>query len=632
VSLNPPTEDKPLPDEPLSKLIHALSNDHKKHFVDIITSCVESEDLPGSWAKSIEYAVNQMAMAISYEDWLIGLKRAHARRIQVEEKRVQTRRDEWKRERDRDRDKEKEKPKAKKAEVKHEPKKPEREFSEAYSFATETVVKALADLRNRIKNRSPTATQDKTTPCHLLLSLRVTTPQSHHQSSIFSSFDSRITRFDANLNFQSSYFSLPDNLADEEDVTVLFGLNEWKEDVVSEMDPRLVGGSFLIKSTTPRIYHAVANCLRVAIYCRLAMILEQFLFHDLGYKLQFPSPASISKAQGSSFRRVSSLRGRAELASKSPPIPPVKLDSSSSLRRQLWLFVADKAEKIDKFLTRNSLVGQTPDTDSGSEYFPRSASLDLPFTTRGSNEFDKREIISRDRTPVPEAVRTSSGESSTGYQTTKERDGLPPFTHILSRLGDSLPLLSTSPAVLFETPRLLKNLSEREETDRNRRLRGDERIALDTILGWEGRETRGRGMTGITGFVRHQQITVLFTATVPAPPIPVEKGQKNAIPITGRVSCRKAQRTFRYFSDDAKEDITLGGLVETLCGSANERCDIRLECDHSVGQHEFEWIHAGVRLRAKLSPHPFAEDIVMWQGCAVCDKTSSKVNMSEATW
>jgi hypothetical protein len=89
-------------------------------------------------------------------------------------------------------------------------------------------------------------------------------------------------------------------------------------------------------------------------------------------------------------------------------------------------------------------------------------------------------------------------------------------------------------------------------------------------------------------------------------------------------------------------DIPLGGLVTLLCSSANERCEHRLECEHLVGAHEWEWIHGGVAVRGDLvlrssfggsaatEDQTEKEIIMVWNGCAMCNRTSVPKVMSEA--
>jgi 1-phosphatidylinositol-3-phosphate 5-kinase len=112
------------------------------------------------------------------------------------------------------------------------------------------------------------------------------------------------------------------------------------------------------------------------------------------------------------------------------------------------------------------------------------------------------------------------------------------FPALLTLLTRAAPLLSASPTVRFEPPAVVVRLASKESellahherggnagagrdvngngNERKRRLRGDERVGLGSVLGWdagagEAREARarGRGMVGARGFARMQELSVL---------------------------------------------------------------------------------------------------------------------------
>jgi 1-phosphatidylinositol-3-phosphate 5-kinase len=124
--------------------------------------------------------------------------------------------------------------------------------------------------------------------------------------------------------------------------------------------------------------------------------------------------------------------------------------------------------------------------------------------------------------PAPAPISQSSPQES-------------PFNTALNLLNASKSLLSTSIGVTFLPPSLLIDLARKERDNPNRRLKGDEKAALASILGWTGtgsgytggiggalgkddadgiRDGPGKGMTGLTGFLRQQGLQVLVSRHV----------------------------------------------------------------------------------------------------------------------
>ena len=62
-----------------------------------------------------------------------------------------------------------------------------------------------------------------------------------------------------------------------------------------------------------------------------------------------------------------------------------------------------------------------------------------------------------------------------------------PFEATLNRLEGSASLLSTSTGVRFNPPKILVDLAAKEKTTQSRLLTADERIALNSLLSWDGK-------------------------------------------------------------------------------------------------------------------------------------------------
>jgi 1-phosphatidylinositol-3-phosphate 5-kinase len=90
----------------------------------------------------------------------------------------------------------------------------------------------------------------------------------------------------------------------------------------------------------------------------------------------------------------------------------------------------------------------------------------------------------------------------------RKREPDTPFSNALKRLEESKACLSTSPGASFSPPKVLLDLAQKEGVKPNRRLKGDGRASLSSILGWDCKAAQGKGISGILGFV-HQQISVL---------------------------------------------------------------------------------------------------------------------------
>lgn len=208
-----------------------------------------------------------------------------------------------------------------------------------------------------------------------------------------------------------------------------------------------------------------------------------------------------------------------------------------------------------------------------------------------------------------------------------------PFETALHNVEESASLLSTSTGVRFKPPKILIDLAEKEKATQNRSLMADERVALSSILGWDGKDTEGRGMSGTLGFVRYQELSVLHSQHIP--PLPPEGSSISAAPSvlpTAQLSfCGKPYwTTYCYYSAGDK---LLGDMIDDLIKNANLPCE-RPGCLFTRGQHERRIIHGGTRIaiRTNVEGEDSADDLIhMWQSCAVCEARTPRTKMHDGT-
>jgi 1-phosphatidylinositol-3-phosphate 5-kinase len=163
----------------------------------------------------------------------------------------------------------------------------------------------------------------------------------------------------------------------------------------------------------------------------------------------------------------------------------------------------------------------------------------------------------------------------------------------------------------------------------------DERIALSSLLGWDGKDAEGRGMSGILGFVRYQTLSVLNSQHIP--PLPVEGSSASTkssftLPTTGLSICGKSYwTTYCYHSSGDK---LLGDMIYDFARNVNLPCE-RPGCLFTRGQHESRIIHGGTKIviRTNRDVIEGSEDnlIHMWLSCAICEARTPRTNMHDGT-
>jgi 1-phosphatidylinositol-3-phosphate 5-kinase len=232
-----------------------------------------------------------------------------------------------------------------------------------------------------------------------------------------------------------------------------------------------------------------------------------------------------------------------------------------------------------------------------------------------------------------------------------EFEHLPPYAAAVKRVEKSRDLLSTSVGVVVQPPPLLVHLSEKETSHPERRLKGDERAGLGSILGWDSRSSRGKPLTGIKGFTRQQGISMLFSKHVPIIESPsTERPSELSISSAATEDtvvpkpkakqpkmrrCGQAQFiTYRYYARDKTMDKPLGAAIMDFCRTASMGCHTS-GCAFKRGEHERRWIHSSVRITATIKEESISNAdgrITVWSSCKQCGTLSHKGDLSDGAW
>ena len=230
-----------------------------------------------------------------------------------------------------------------------------------------------------------------------------------------------------------------------------------------------------------------------------------------------------------------------------------------------------------------------------------------------------------------------------------------PFRAIVTRIEGFQDLLSTTAGIYFPPPSLLQSLAEKEDSDPTRKLSPDERTRLHYLLGWEGCDARGKGMVGIRGFVRQQELRILYSehvlpASVTRTPSvestaseastaksssTVTSDPEQPPPVPAPILCggRRRWMRFRYYSREDGADKTLGGMIMRMATTAEDQCG-NTGCQSKRSQHELHFIHGGTRVVVNINPLEEVVDeerIDMWQSCMECWAKTEVAKMSDGT-
>ncbi|KAH9895675.1 hypothetical protein C8Q73DRAFT_644565 [Cubamyces lactineus] len=620
--------EKPLPEIP-SGSRHIQSNltftvEARAHLRRFIVRVLDEEsDLRDreTWAERIESALDELGANIARGGWLAGLRRGrYVRRQHHDEQEKQRAEERAKRERE-------EEEKAKNKTAKGRSKMREVVLDDGYieDAPTDEQLNAALD-QIRVLVTVPSLPTPKPSVKHLLL---VVTGLSSHAIDLTEDMGFRLVRPAIGCAFKPGEYMLPRVAAprDASDSVALYGLHEWDACLTTCEHPlQIVGGTFHLKGlTSPSHYAALCRILRLSVYIYLSLLLEQDLLANSHVELHYPKAAIPSLP---SFPPV-------ERSSSTPDVKDkAKRDSGSGI----WSYLSKKTEDL---LQRASHVAPV---------VARRGSLELPLAQKFSRH------TSLPHRPeggvVPRRLSLLSTVSSRLSQEDSGEHYQLPCTVGVRRIDSWKDLFSTTPGVVFPLPRFLLDIAEQERKDPSRRLAGDEKAALTSLLGWQGKESLIRGMVGMSGFVRHQGFSVLYSEHVPGtsnllspPPTPnatTGGGSSAEAHFPLRIACgghRRKWINYRYYQRGRRWDETLGEAIVRWCLTAEDPC-IHPDCHFQRAEHDLRWIHGGVRLIATVSLPNIGEPstssiddtVYMWHSCAVCGKESTKEVMHDGTY
>ncbi|KAH9847776.1 hypothetical protein C2E23DRAFT_847419 [Lenzites betulinus] len=626
------TTEKPLPDIPPGSHITTrnapnltLTIEARAHLHRFITRALEEEyDVreKDTWADRIESSLDELGTSFGRGGWLPGLRRARCvrrrHRDEQERQRAVERAQKEKEEEDRSKNKTV-KGRSRMREIV-----PDDVQAENIILTDEERNVVLDQLRARVDH--PFIPTPKPSVKHLLLTVAGLGSQAAEPAE---DMGFRLVRPAIGCSFKAGEYVFPraSVSVDEAEASILFGLHEWDACLLSCEEPlQIVGGSFRLKglSSVPQ-YIAVCKVLRLSVFTYLSLLLEQDLLANSHAELRYPKAV------------IPSMPPFPTAVERSSSTPNVKENTKRDSGSGLWSFLTKRTEDFIQRATNVAPVAV------------RRGSLELPLAQKFSRHTSLPQhpdggFLYRKLSILPTVSSRLSQEEPT------EPD-LTPFTTCTKRIDEWKTLLSTTPGVVFSPPRFLLDIAEQERKDPGRRLAGDEKAALTSILGWHGKESLVRGLVGMAGFVRHQGLLVLYSEHVPgtsslvsSPQTPDQSsGASSAeaqFPL--RIACGGHRRKwihYRYYDRAQRWDDTLGEAIQRWCTTAEDPC-IHPDCHFQRGEHDMRWIHSGVRLLATVSLPNSAEassssseeDIRMWHGCAICGKESTKEVMHDGTY
>lgn len=389
-------------------------------------------------------------------------------------------------------------------------------------------------------------------------------------------------------------------------------------------NPVLIGGCFTFQGAPPDRRDALVKVLRLAVYTYTSLVIEQQFLADSQVVLEFakpPSPLPTTNAVTHVTPHVTSFpfttKGKHKTRHSVFSIHPGGILAYFSKKTESLL------HRTTSMRQQNPMVSRT--LTPASQITPK-AENDNQATTSPSI-FRAFSLAIDSRNTVKEA-----GDSST------LKSNVASFSNVLVKLRNASHTLSTSPDVSFDPPMLLHKLGDEEMEkggslgDRQIIIRGDDKAGLGSIIGWNGRRDQARGMTQSTGFIRHQEISILESHHVKLD----TDDDKDCYGPCGRPQVIR----YRYYSrkhDDRNREECLGSAIRRFCQRAEEDCELDTNCLLNQGAHETRMCHNGLRAVFNVHPHesldeqavdPEDEQIRCWMSCSVCKEVSNRSLLS----
>ncbi|KAF8621435.1 hypothetical protein AX15_007794 [Amanita polypyramis BW_CC] len=381
---------------------------------------------------------------------------------------------------------------------------------------------------------------------------------------------------------------------------------------------QVVGGSFALTGvSSPAQHRALVPILRASIYLHLALILDQHVLSDSNVRLKYPRPKYESHAPSES----ESVQTINDAITKSR--------RRSGLRSTLLNLFSKRA-----YSNRSSTIASVNEYPS----LELSRNHSVQFPRKGGGEISPRSSLDS----LGQRIRRFSIRGSDVHARPKKprEDPNRPFFSTVCRIENGKDLLSTSFDVSFHPPEVLLNLSQQEEKDPARNLRGKERCALTTLLGWDSDDGNGKEMTGLAGFVHHQCLSILVSRHVPQPATVSTHGGDEQLVKPARLTCgRPRRKTFWYYAKGRRRDPTLGEVIINFSTMFPLACE-EPGCTYKCGEHQLKFMHDKARIDIAFSGRDREQQgdengsgkIMMWETCAVCGAKSAMKEMCDGTY
>ncbi|KAH9028723.1 hypothetical protein EDB84DRAFT_1563020 [Lactarius hengduanensis] len=584
--------DKPLPitpaHKPSSKALTIESSNHLRQFLSHIleeeTGYRDADK--DAWVTSIGDALNNVARAANEGMWLAGIRRTRTARRERED-RVAA--EDTKREQEHAA---KEKETEARNRAKHRPSSAAdtaRQTKEADAVAAEAKtevpralkppsedanrnLRALQQLRNLANRRPSSSSGDPERARHLLLTVAGPDLPTLRPFSSVTAGDSTAPR----CTFSPGVYSLPppDLFGEDPDdnneaviSSALYGLKEWDVNFPETHDKiELIGGTFKLNRVRSADEHAsLVRVLRISVYFLLSLLLEQYFLSNSSIDLHYPEPppTPISPHPPSIIHRNTSSEVQIEARQRKRDL----------FRHGLWSLLH---RRLPRAVTINS-----------SE--PRDASLDL---SPREQDTPARASLDASLGPTQPRQRRFSifGESHTSppppepSQTPHDR----PYQTALQRVEGPKPFY----------PPLLALSSPHPNSS-----------GLTSILGWEGKKAALRGsMTGTTGFLRQQQLSLLYSEYV-YDPDRASRSSADGSPI-------------KFVDAELKPHTHSGARVRWVTYMYYGGVGLKSHVRNRLAKF----------FRGGTSDDGPTAEIEMWQSCRICQESTARCNMSDGTY
>jgi 1-phosphatidylinositol-3-phosphate 5-kinase len=395
-------------------------------------------------------------------------------------------------------------------------------------------------------------------------------------------------------------------------------------------DIQLVGGTFSLSKVQSADEHAsLVRVLRMSTYTLLSLLLEQHFLSSSSVELRYPKvpppPISIPPPTITLSHRSSNPEVQVEVRQRKRDL----------FRQGIWSL-------FHKRLQRSATVNLS-ESRGGSLDLP-VPELEVPKAPRTSLEASFTSPLRQRRFSIF-GSETRAPPPSPAAPTEPSPDRA--FQSALHHIEEGKGMLSASPGLIIHPPQLLVRLSESEKEHPGRRLTGEERTGLTSILGWEGKKAAGRGnLISTAAFLRQQQLSLLYSEHVydsdkmsqTSADGTLNKSVEGESKRHTYVHCGIPVRwlTYEYYAS-GNHDRSLGDMITSICVRADESCP-QVGCKSPRRLHEQRWIHGGIRVVAQTeardpsaSPDLHSEDIEMWQSCKICRKSTPQCKMSDGT-